>query len=242
VDDNHCTLVSPVLSKDLRALLTCSTARHKSVFDHFWGRKDDLFCLANNDMDLLVPHDVDDEHITAESISPQHGNLPSLVTGFNAEKSLLKCILWTTEEETAHATSYDIDSLSEALTYVLDDLPPALDLWQTSHVTTESSGPSLRSSQYEIQRVNIHATHLWARTLLLDRRIASLTAASPTAGFHRPVIETKEDLCRQMLHLLLTSRVSSLEPNGHVLVGFSASLPCFHKIILLTIHTIGHEN
>jgi hypothetical protein len=91
-------------------------------------------------------------------------------------------------------------------------MPPALELWQMDHTTTESTENPLRSLQLGIQRVNIHTTHLWIRTLLLNQEAGHVHSANTYA--------TIEDICRQLLHLLTTSTLASLEPNGHVLVSW----------------------
>lgn len=180
--------------------------------------------LADADLEHLEPHDVDDDYITHDTVSEQPKDLPSLVVGFRAEKRLLKYLMLATRGSTSRLPASDTTeapfethrALLEELTYILDDMPPALQLWQVDQMVTEPTQKSLRSSQCNIQRANIHVTHLWARVVLLDQN----PARQSDERFFRFATkrESLEDICRQMLHLLLTSDIASLEPNGNVLV------------------------
>ena len=186
------------------------------MYELAWDRDSDLVALRDSDLDFLIPHDVDDEFITENAVSSQLTNLPSLTAGFNAEKSLLKYLISSQRTETPRSSTNNTsrtrsENLSQYLAYFLDDMPPALELWQMKHTTTESTENPLRSLQLGIQRVNIHTTHLWIRTLLLNQEAEHAHSTNTYA--------TIEDICRQLLHLLTTSTLASLEPNGHVLVS-----------------------
>jgi hypothetical protein len=192
------------------------TTRHKSIHELAWDRDSDLVALKDSDLDFLIPHDVDDEFITENTMSGQSTNLPSLTAGFNAEKSLLRYLILSQRTEAPRSSANNTsrtrsEVLSQDLAYFLDDMPPALELWQMNHTTTESTENPLRSLQLDIQRVNIHTTHLWIRTLLLNQEAGNVHSTHTNA--------TIEDICRQLLHLLTTSTLASLEPNGHVLVS-----------------------
>lgn len=112
------------------------------------------------------------------------------------------------------------------LRYILDDLPIELGPWQSLRAPRIYG--KLRSSQYENMRANIHVTHVWAQSLLLERLVslseASTQSTSPEDtledGPSRAAIwDMREDLCRQLLHLLSNVSQQNLEPNGAPLVS-----------------------
>lgn len=82
--------------------------------------------------------------------------------------------------------------------------------------------------QAEIMRANIHVTHLWLQSLLLEQvdgvtqesAIAnpSTTAREEVSAALKANWAEREDICRQMLHLLHSIPYVHLEPNGLYLV------------------------
>lgn len=217
LDDGDCAFVSLTSPVAIYCKTVLNfTTRHKSVYELAWDRDSDLVAFRESDLYFLTPHDFDDEFITENAVSSQSTNLPSLTAGFNAEKCLLKYLISSQRIEAPRSSANNTsrthpEVLSQDLAYILDDLPPPLELWQLSHSTTESTGNSLRSLQWSIQRANIHTTHLWIRTLLLNQEAEHAHSTNTHA--------TTEDICRQLLHLLTSSSLASLEPNGHVLVS-----------------------
>lgn len=91
--------------------------------------------------------------------------------------------------------------------------------------------------QHEIVRANIHVTHLWLQSLLLEQVdvivqggvVGSSSAAAAGAGEVSASLRAnwaeREDICRQMLHLLHSIPYVYLEPNGLYLVSL---LFCLH--------------
>lgn len=86
--------------------------------------------------------------------------------------------------------------------------------------------------QHEIMRANIHVTHLWLQSLLLEQvdvivQEGVIGNASAAAGAEEVSASLKanwaerEDICRQMLHLLHSIPYVYLEPNGLYLVSLS---------------------
>lgn len=93
----------------------------------------------------------------------------------------------------------------------------------------------LVQGQHEIMRANIHVTHLWLQSLLLERVDVIVqesvvggggTGVPAAAGAGADEVSTalkanwaeREDICRQMLHLLHSIPYVYLEPNGLYLV------------------------
>lgn len=92
--------------------------------------------------------------------------------------------------------------------------------------------PKVVQGQLEIMRANIHVTHLWLQSLLLEQvdvvvQESGVGGAGGTAGPEEVSAALKanwaerEDICRQMLHLLHSIPYVYLEPNGLYLVSWS---------------------
>lgn len=95
----------------------------------------------------------------------------------------------------------------------------------------EGDGPYSKvvQGQLEIMRANIHVTHLWLQSLLLEQvdvviQEKVIGSAGGAAGAEEVSTSLKanwaerEDICRQMLHLLHSIPYVYLEPNGLYLV------------------------
>lgn len=94
-----------------------------------------------------------------------------------------------------------------------------------------ASYPKVVQGQHEIMRANIHVTHLWLQSLLLEQVDAVVQekvigSAGGAAGAEEVSASLKanwaerEDICRQMLHLLHSIPYVYLEPNGLHLVSW----------------------
>lgn len=93
--------------------------------------------------------------------------------------------------------------------------------------------------QHEIMRANIHVTHLWLQSLLLEQvdvvvqegvigSSSAAAAAEEVSASLKANWAEREDICRQMLHLLHSIPYVYLEPNGLYLVSlFVIILPKF---------------
>lgn len=97
--------------------------------------------------------------------------------------------------------------------------------------------------QHEIMRANIHVTHLWLQSLLLEQvdvivqesvigggGAGAAAGAEEVSASLRVNWAEREDICRQMLHLLHSIPYIYLEPNGLYLVNlfitiFSPTIP-----------------
>ena len=146
-----------------------------------------------------------------------------------------------------HAVVY---ALLDKVRYVVDDLPPELQPWRddvtsipptATHPHASSSHSAIRNAQFEAMRANIHATHLWAQSVLTERLISlnhphssnsTMGMAMTTSPHHHnhqqsvPISESsakyiwslREEICQSLLRVLYNIRQSNLEPNGGVLV------------------------
>jgi hypothetical protein len=115
----------------------------------------------------------------------------------------------------------DTRNLPQDLIYLLDEIHPALELWQVGKKIADDARDSVRDLQCDIQRANLHTTHLWIRSLFLNREAMGQDSTLP-ADQHADFASTHEmveDICRQLLHVLTTSSLASLEPHGHALVS-----------------------
>lgn len=85
-------------------------------------------------------------------------------------------------------------------------------------------------TQFEVARANIHITHLWLQSYILDQMELALpetetgtpaSSASQTAKDNRieMIWKEREDVCRQLLYLLHGISQPCLEPNGHYVVS-----------------------
>ncbi|OHE96942.1 hypothetical protein CORC01_07727, partial [Colletotrichum orchidophilum] len=94
-----------------------------------------------------------------------------------------------------------------------------------SRATESGSYLSVLQGQAEIMRANIHVTHLWLQSLLLEQidvvtQENAMAHPSTTTGPEDVSTALKanwaerEDICRQMLHLLHSIPYVHLEPNG----------------------------
>lgn len=105
-----------------------------------------------------------------------------------------------------------------------------------SAATENASYPKVVQGQHEIMRANIHVTHLWLQSLLLEQvdvivQENVIAGAGAAVGAEEVSASLKanwaerEDICRQMLHLLHSIPYVYLEPNGLYLVSSLPHIP-----------------
>ncbi|KAK7420512.1 hypothetical protein QQX98_002710 [Neonectria punicea] len=103
--------------------------------------------------------------------------------------------------------------------------PTLDDLSRTGHsIDAADANAKALPGQVEIMRANLHGTHLWLQSLLLDQidvllqKISQRTDSSADTDSHTAAVKAswteREDVCRQMLHLLHSMPYAHLEPNG----------------------------
>ncbi|KAK1976404.1 hypothetical protein LZ30DRAFT_307857 [Colletotrichum cereale] len=145
-----------------------------------------------------------------------------------------------------------LHELAQEVRYMLDDAPGPMRQWASSESygapgtpgfendrpamssygspdergwTAESASSSkVFRGQAEIMRANIHVTHLWLQSLLLEKIEVALqdsalgnssaTTCEEVSAALKANWAEREDICRQMLHLLHGIPYIYLEPNG----------------------------
>lgn len=148
-----------------------------------------------------------------------------------------------------------LENLNAELKYSLDGLPSYMRPWgsgigrsfgphweQMDTFTTSAAQKSRHGddmlpgaanndkTQFEVARANIHITHLWLQSYILDQMELALpetetgtpaSSASQTAKDNRieMIWKEREDVCRQLLYLLHGISQPCLEPNGHYVVS-----------------------
>ena len=202
----------------------------------------DCSMLRSIDFQALLPAEVEDEYITPDAILPRpEGNdHAGVMTAFNIHSKVF-CValmpIWRVSGLTASNPSrsdndqccgcdcvepkLQIQSLEdryEELRFMLDKCPPQLQPWAPMSAATIDSTPSsnVLDTQMETLRANIHVTHLWLQCMILDKidglrmNNPSLPRPDPKAAWPK-----REDIARQMLHVLHSFSDEPLEPNGY---------------------------
>lgn len=118
--------------------------------------------------------------------------------------------------------------VTENRSHTLESFPPrnARDDWGVIGRGAEMNDANAKAlpGQVEIMRANLHGTHLWIQSSLLDRidvllqeiaqRATSPAESEAAVAALKANWAEREDVCRQMLHLLHSMHYSYLEPNG----------------------------
>jgi hypothetical protein len=184
----------------------------------------------------LMPIEVDDEYIFEDKVLPQPSGHLSLTYGLNA----LSRIFWIAYMHVEAPASNDVTYLGtdapsaatrdqlllkarvQKLKYSVDLLDPVYSQWnnvEDDPTKKTSSKEDLIRRNVESMRANIHVTHLWLQSVL-NEKIESLIAMSNGAASSLEIRwNEKEDICRQLLHILCNVSLLNLEPNGNNLVS-----------------------
>lgn len=194
-----------------------------------------------------MPEEIDDEMILEQEILSDDSGQLCLTSGFNLHSRVFWTALSSTrprgqsieDQEPCECVRLADPKLQLAhlrgrlndLKYMLDGVAPELRPWTTG--TDGSSWLSaeerergrILDSQFTSMRANIHVTNLWLQTAILDQIDALLLGESrrpSAAGFleydPRATWSEREDICRQLLHILHSIPDINLEANGHHLV------------------------
>jgi hypothetical protein len=201
----------------------------------------DQFKFETADAEHLIPLEIDDEYITPMEILPQPAGKEPLVSGFNAIIRISDCLVPIFKDTSLIALSFhtrddscrlglgtcacgkQIQKAPLALsimarmvkaTHILENLPSQLSSWGVSD--------SSLNPQFEIMTANIHVTHVWVQSLLLERLIAVNDAGAITdrdQAFHQDVMwKLRESIWEQLMDVLNNISEANLKPNGYVLV------------------------
>lgn len=211
----------------------------------------DCSLLHELDLEWLLPVPQDDEQITESSYGTFHEAHPTLTMGFNYRSRLF----WAAISQVGTSRPLDHSAVHCNCTrlkdpaaymeflcsrfyevkYMLDSVPWYLRQWNPGAEYGESEGllPGMDASETEILRsqlatlrADIHVTHLWLQSIILDQLDTFPLATSgrlPTSQgvsgvSPRPDWFAREDICRQLLLLLCSVSEASLTANGMHLV------------------------
>ncbi|THV99385.1 hypothetical protein D6C86_07619 [Aureobasidium pullulans] len=201
----------------------------------------DCAMLRTIDFQALLPAEIEDEYITPDTMLPRpNTEQANIVTAFNMHSKLFCTALmplWRVSNsgsvDLSRADSdrccgcecieikLQVQSLEdrfEELRFMLDKCPPRLQPWAPScdSATHDSVNSRVSNLQMEIVRANIHITHLWLQCMVLDRLDAlhSNNSNLPPQDLSE-VWTRREDIARQMLHVLHSFSDEPLEPNGY---------------------------
>lgn len=186
-----------------------------------------------------MPLDVEDEAIFEDRVVPELSPQPNLTTGFN----LANLVWWAAVESWGDPSTpgsarrpctcshfHDrreraahVQSRLQDLKYTLDAIPPELRQWALRPINQSSTASpqdqEILSTQYGAIRANLHVTHIWLRSILLDQ-LDSLSAETcpATSPAHLATVESRwaerENLAAQLIHLLHGIAPRAVEPNA----------------------------
>lgn len=220
----------------------------------------DCAILHEIDLESLLPVPHDDEYITEMSYGSPDPNVPSLAEGFNWRSKVFWCAIRELHRPTherrrpavCQCTRFNdmpayqryLESRLRDLKYVLDSAPRYLRQWISPSYPHTPDDPTLhiRECQIEIIRVDIHVTHVWLQSIIMDQAElsrthpppvttspATTTILSPASATSSATAKTavdlaradwahREDLCRQLLQILYSASELGLETLGVILV------------------------
>lgn len=211
--------------------------------------------LQTTTLHKLLPVEVDDEMILVDRILPQPQGSLSLAKAFN----LHSLTFWATimpikppgsvEEPPSAIYALSTSPASriaeltqrlEELKYVLDGVAPQLRPWRIASADEPNleqplggTGTELKVIQLESLRADLHVTHLWLQSIIVEDIATlkkSLPGAAPDADESRTLWTERQDICHRMLHVLHGISISRLEPNGNHLT---------HKIRDVAVTLLG---
>lgn len=226
-------------------LLNFSNCRHSQVQSL---RKERLLfidpvLLQTIDLEALMPMDIEDEAIFEDRIISEPSPQPNLTTGFNitslvflaaiqarrpcsaADTICATCMCRCAQHNNRYRQIAHLQGRLQELKYTLDAIPPELRQWAvqpilpTMDISPESA--QILNSQFGAVRANLHVTHLWLRSILLDQ-LENLISEPPSPSIDAPsylaTVEgrwsERENLSSQLIHVLHAIPPQDLEPNG----------------------------
>lgn len=178
----------------------------------------------------LLPLEVDDEFIFEHEVVFPSNASPSLMSGFNLHSRIFWASIQSLDQnrnENEPCPCVRIKDHHSQLDYfqnrfhdlkpLLDDVPPYLQSWQlnnaTEHINQLGSTDTILYFQFSAMRVNIHVTHLWLQSLILDQLEAAMSLQHTNLDPRTFWID-RESLCRQLLFIVFNSPSECLEANG----------------------------
>ncbi|RAL00097.1 beta-glucosidase [Aspergillus ibericus CBS 121593] len=203
----------------------------------------------------LMPLEVDDEMIFEDQVLLPPSPVPCLVTGF----ILHSRVFWAAVRSPCPEPSAEpcpcvrarnptlqvayLQGRLHSLRFLLEDIPPPLRAWQPldAEMATHGDGSGCGAdvqSHFASMRANLHVTHLWLQSLLIDQletaqaheqMQSSVSMPPPQATADAKALWLqREDLCRQLFYILYSLPQINLEANGlhlaHKVRDIAASL------------------
>ncbi|KAG9195801.1 beta-glucosidase [Alternaria panax] len=175
--------------------------------------------MATTNLKALMPIPVEDEQIFKHETFSSPTSEVSMTTGFIIHSRLFwqaiedphdstrrECLCCRDRSPAAQAAHFR--HRLRDLKYALDDAPRPFRQYALTEFDTAPHIVS--SSQLGTLRANIHVTHLWLQSMLLDQ-LDLLN--SPEQHWHE-----REDISTQLLHVLHNTPQAEIEPNGLHLV------------------------
>ncbi|PYH44688.1 Zn(II)2Cys6 transcription factor [Aspergillus saccharolyticus JOP 1030-1] len=171
----------------------------------------------------LMPVEVDDELIFENEVLMPAVPTPCLVTGFKIHSRVFWAAIRSPYSH-AHPNQVSIEPCAcvraqdanvrvaylrdrlQCMRNLLHNVPPSLRR-EAPDVSGLQESSTLQSS-FESMRVNIHVTHLWLQSLLIDH-LEAAQGADPRALWRE-----RAELCRQLFFLLYNVPDHNLEING----------------------------
>ncbi|KAH7025703.1 uncharacterized protein B0I36DRAFT_293333 [Microdochium trichocladiopsis] len=197
----------------------------------------DPVLLGAVNLDDLIPAPLDDHFITPRGFLPCPADVSaaSLAAGFNIHSRVFSaalgfapvaaapaCCCQAQAQASPRSRLAELREQHRRLKHMLDTVVPTYAPPYHHHHHHHHDNDSMATStiQRESIRANIHVTHLWLQSALLDQ-IDALQQQQ-----QQPVIATtghvswdeREDICRQLLHTVHSISFSGLEANGLSLV------------------------
>ncbi|KAF7533338.1 hypothetical protein G7054_g7177 [Neopestalotiopsis clavispora] len=192
----------------------------------------DPVLMQSVDLCALLPKDVEDEFILEDAIleaNPTdtfHSKVfgaalgPWALAGDTRRSELCQC--QRASNKVGNVT-YLHERLYE-LKYALDIIPSPLRQWAqaTNPPSNRDGAASLAADleehvvqiQFATMRANLHVTHLWLQSIIIDQLDAMEGTDTSDNRTRRLLWDQREEICRQLLHVLHTIPESALEPNG----------------------------
>ncbi|KEQ92121.1 hypothetical protein AUEXF2481DRAFT_32332 [Aureobasidium subglaciale EXF-2481] len=194
------------------------------------------------DAEHLMPLEVDDEYITCNQVHPQPEGKLSVVSGFNALIHITDCLVPIFPDSSLSALSFNtrdtrcrvnlgtckcgryihkapllpsVMARFVKATHVLDDLPLQLSFRAVQDTTLDA--------QFGFMTANIHVTHVWVRSLLLES-LMTINGATVATNYdeslsHNLLWTLQEDICKQLTNVLNDIPEANLKPNGYILIS-----------------------
>ncbi|KAJ5390617.1 uncharacterized protein N7496_001685 [Penicillium cataractarum] len=199
--------------------------------------------LDSIDPNDLMPLEVDDEFIFKNEVTAPETPGPCLVTGFIHHSRVFLAAIRdpysksSAKEPCPCVRTHDLNlqvhyfqGRLDCLRHLLADIPACLQLsaLTSSFIGIESSNNGdleTLQSQFASMRVNLHITHIWLQSLILDQlevaqshqhsQISAISQSDHAGTFdQRALWLYREELCRQLFFILYNFPQPSLESNG----------------------------